>query len=169
MTKISYYIFGVLVLILISVIGYQQFSFNKQLSSIQKELIESRKEFSEYKDQQNKITIQIITEINEANNKKFGELYAKLEKINSISNDNRVLISGLRKTTQEAVTNYDSLADDTRKRYNETLSELFTTSTGLLEEFGRQADRSTEAAITYHELLVEYKRIVDEANSSNSQ
>ena len=169
MSRPLYYIFGIIVLILLGYVAYQQFTFYRQMSSIQAELIESRKEFSEYKDQQNKITVQIITEINEANTKKFGELYAKLEKINSISNDNRILISGLRKTTQEAVTNYDNLADDTRKRYNEALSELFTTSTGFLEEFSREADRSTEAAITYHELLIEYKRIVDEANSSNSQ
>lgn len=169
MSRPLYYIFGIIILILLGYIAYQQFTFYQQMSSIQAELIESRKEFSEYKDQQNQVTVQIITEINEANTKKFGELYAKLEKINSISNDNRILISGLRKTTQEAVTNYDSLADDTRKRYNETLSELFNESAELLREISKEADRSTEAAITYHELLIEYKRIVDEANSSNSQ
>ena len=132
MSRPLYYIFGIIILILLGYIAYQQFTFYRQISSIQAELIESRKEFSEYKDQQNQVTVQIITEINEANTKKFGELYAKLEKINSISNDNRVLISGLRKTTQEAVSNYDSLADDTRKRYNETLSELFNESAGVV-------------------------------------
>lgn len=165
MTKISYYIFGVLVLILISVIGYQQFSFNKQLSSIQKELIESRKDFSEYKDKQNVNTIKIITEITESNNKKFGELYEKLENINDVNNANNDIINKLRKTTTQATTNYYNLTDDTKKRYNETLSELLVESTELLNEIAREADRSTEAAITYHELLVEYKRIVDEANS----
>lgn len=169
MTRPLYYIFGIIILILLGYIAYQQFTFYRQMSSIQAELIESRKEFSEYKEQQNKITVQIITEINEANTKKFGELYEKLDKINSISNDNRVIINKLHKTTKEAVSNYDSLADDTRKRYNEAISELFNESTELLGEISKEADRSTEAAITYHELLVEYKRIVDEANSSNSQ
>ena len=169
MSRPLYYIFGIIVLILLGYIAYQQFTFYRQISSIQKELIESRKEFSEYKDQQNKITVQIITEINEANTKKFGELYEKLDKINSISNDNRVIINKLHKTTKEAVTNYDSLTDDTRKRYNEAISELFNESTELLGEISKEADGSTAAAITYHELLVEYKRIVDEANSSNYQ
>ena len=165
MSRFLYYIFGTIILILLVYVAYQQFTFYRQISSIQKELIESRKEFSEYKEKQNKIAIQIITEVNDVNSKKFGELYEKLDKINSISNDNRVIINKLHKTTTEAVTNYDSLTDDTRKRYNEAISELFNESTELLGEISKEADRSTDAAITYHELLVEYKRIVDEANS----
>ena len=165
MTRPLYYIFGTIILILLVYVAYQQFTFYRQISSIQKELIESRKEFSEYKEKQNKIAIQIITEVNDVNSKKFGELYEKIDKINSISNDNRVIINKLHKTTTEAVTNYDSLTDDTRKRYNEAISELFNESTELLGEIAKEADRSTEAAITYHELLVEQKRIVDEANA----
>ena len=165
MSRFLYYIFGTIILILLVYVAYQQFTFYRQISSIQKELIESRKEFSEYKEKQNKIAIQIITEVNDVNSKKFGELYEKLDKINSISNDNRVIINKLHKTTTEAVTNYDSLTDDTRKRYNEAISELFNESTELLGEIAKEADRSTDAAITYHELLVEYKRIVDEANA----
>lgn len=165
MSRFLYYIFGTIILILLVYVAYQQFTFYRQISSIQKELIESRKEFSEYKEKQNKIAIQIITEVNDVNSKKFGELYEKLDKINSISNDNRVIINKLHKTTKEAVSNYDSLADDTRKRYNEAISELFNESTELLGEIAKEADRSTEAAITYHELLVEYKRIVDESNA----
>lgn len=168
MTKISYYIFGVLVLILISVIGYQQFSFNKQLSSIQKELIESRKDFSEYKDKQNATTIKIITEITESNNKKFGELYEKLENINDVNNANTDIINKLRKTTTQTTTNYYNLTDDTKKRYNETLSELLVESTELLNEIAREADRSTEAALTYYDIIVEQNRIVNEANAEKS-
>ena len=75
MSRFLYYIFGTIILILLVYVAYQQFTFYRQISSIQKELIESRKEFSEYKEKQNKIAIQIITEVNDVNSKKFGEIY----------------------------------------------------------------------------------------------
>lgn len=165
MSRFIYYIFGTIILILLVYIAYQQFTFYQRISSIQKELIESRKDFSEYKEKQNKVSVQIITEITESNNKKFGELYEKLKDIDDVNNANTVIINKLRETTTNATTNYDNLTDDTRKRYNEAISELFNESTELLREISKEADRSTAAAITYHELLVEQKRIVDEANS----
>ena len=117
-----------IMIILLSVIGYQQFTFNKSMKNIQNNLIKSQNNFNNYKLEQKDNQIKIITAINESNNKKIGELNEAINKINNSTNDNRIIINQLRETTTNAETNYDRLSEASRKRYITTINQLFNES-----------------------------------------
>ncbi len=153
-----------IMIILLSIIVYLQYAFHKDISDVNKKLSESEKSFSDYVHDQKELQLEMTVAITESNNKKFGELYEKLEDINNAASINATNISKLRETTSETISNYNSLSDGTKERYNKTISELFIESTELLREFAGAADRSTEAAITYHDIIVEQNRIVNEVN-----
>lgn len=156
-----------IMIILLSVIGYQQFTFNKSMKNIQSELIISQNNFNNYKLEQKDNQIKIITAITESNNKKVGELNEAINKINNSTNDNRIIINQLRETTTNAETNYDRLSEASRKRYITTINQLFNESAELLIESSNAADRSTEAAITYHNMLDDQYNIVNEINNKS--
>ena len=163
------YISYIIMLILLSVIGYQQFSFNRQLTKIQADLLTQQKSIYEYKLSQQKSQIEVINSINEYNNKKFGELDAKINTINTNYDTNRKLIDGLRTTTNNYETNYNSFTEDTRFKYTKTVNELFRASSDLLIELARVADKNTEAAITYKNVLDENYIIVNKYNSEQEK
>lgn len=157
----------VIMIALLSVIGYQQFTFNKTMKNIQTDLIKSQNDFNNYKLEQKDNQIKIITAITESNNKKLGELNESINKINNITNDNRVIVNKLRETTTTAETNYDHFDETARKRYITTINQLFNESAELLIESSNAADSSTEAAITYHNMITDQYNIVNEINNKS--
>ena len=76
----------------------------------------------------------------------------------------RQLADELRAETKAAEANYDSLSEASRKYYTQALSNVFNESAELLVEFSTAADRSTEAAVMYHGMLVDQYEIVNKYN-----
>ncbi len=153
-----------IIIILLAVIGYLQYTFHKNIISVQSQLNESHKSFAEYQLKQKENQLLIITAINDANNKRVSELNDAINKINVITNNNRTAINELRQETATAETNYNNLSEATRKHYTETVNRLFNESAELLVEFSAAADKSTAAAITYHGMLNDQYEIVNKYN-----
>ena len=84
----------ILVIILCTIIVYNQYNYNKQLSNIKSELIKNNRELSQFKINQEKIKAEIILSISETNTKEVNKLN---EKLNVLKNDldtvKRVLIA----------------------------------------------------------------------------
>lgn len=158
------YIPYIIILILLVAVGYQQFSFKNQLADIQKTLIANQSALYKYQLEQKDNQIKIISEINSYNNERFGELNEKLNEINNISNNNRKLINGLQQTTNSYETNYNNFTESTRLQYISTINKLFNESTELLTEIAGEADRSTEAAIAYKDILDKNYQIINDHN-----
>ena len=74
----------ILVIILCTIIVYNQYNYNKQLSNIKSELIKNNRELSQFKINQEKIKAEIILSISETNTKEVNELN---EKLNVLKND----------------------------------------------------------------------------------
>lgn len=158
------YIPYVLILTLIIVIGYQQFTYKSQLSTIQNLVFENQNDLYEYKLFQKDNEIKIVNEINSYNNKRFGALNEKLNEISATTNRNRNLIDGLQSTTNLYETNYNNFTEDTRLQYTKTINELFNESAGLLVEISEAADRNTAAALMYKDILEKNYEIVNKHN-----
>ena len=154
-----------IIIALLSIIGYLQFNFHRNITNINNKLVESQRQFTEYQLKQKEIQSNILIEITESNNKRNSELNEAINKINNITNSNRTIINQLRNETTEATTNYNNLSEASRKHYTETLNQLFNESAELLVEIAENADRSTDAAITYHNLLTDQYNIVQSSNN----
>jgi hypothetical protein len=79
---------------------------------------------------QKEMQVNIITEITEANNQRMSELNEAINKINTVTNNNRTIINELRAETKAAEANYDSLSEAGRKYYTQALSNVFNESAG---------------------------------------
>ena len=154
----------IIIIALLCGIVYVQFNFHRDITNINNQLVESQKQFAEYQLKQKEMQVNIITEITEANNQRMSELNEAINKINTVTNNNRTIINELRAETKAAEANYDSLSEASRKYYTQALSNVFNESAELLVEFAEAADRSTEAAVMYHGMLVDQYEIVNKYN-----
>lgn len=154
----------IIIIALLGGIVYLQFNFHRDITNINNQLVESQKQFAEYQLKQKEMQVNIITEITEANNQRMSELNEAINKINTVTNNNRTIINELRAETKAAEANYDSLSEASRKYYTQALSNVFNESAELLVEFAEAADRSTEAAVMYHGMLVDQYEIVNKYN-----
>ena len=116
----------IIIIALLGGIVYLQFNFHRDITNINNQLVESQKQFAEYQLKQKEMQVNIITEITEANNQRMSELNEAINKINTVTNNNRTIINELR-----AEANYDSLSEASRKYYTQALSNVFNESAGL--------------------------------------
>ena len=126
----------IIIIALLGGIVYLQFNFHRDITNINNQLVESQKQFAEYQLKQKEMQVNIITEITEANNQRMSELNEAINKINTVTNNNRTIINELRAETKAAETkaaeaNYDSLSEASRKYYTQALSNVFNESAGL--------------------------------------
>jgi hypothetical protein len=148
--------------------GYREYVFYQNISNLQKNVITLQNDISQYKDIENKNKLEIITKISENNQALSDDLNEKISNIQTTTNSNRTIVTSLRDTTNQIMsTNANSTNQTAKDNYTTTITELFNQCTGLLTEFASAADESTEAALTYHQMLEDQYNIVDKYNSAS--
>lgn len=155
----------VFVILLSTIIVYQQYSYNKQLSNIKSELINNNNKLSEFKINQEKIKSEIILSISEVNTKEVNKLNEKLDTVKNGVNNIKRISNSVSATTRKYETNLNSYSNASKDNYIKTINQLFEESGELSRESAYAADQCIEQSITLQNLLDEYYKILNEKNS----
>lgn len=115
----------IFIIILLSCIVYLQYSFNNDIVKINNDLIRSRADFNNYRLLQKENQLIILSTIQDNNKKRTDELNNAITKINNVTNDNRVIHTGLYDVTKSGTDSFSSYTDSRKQHYIETVSVLF--------------------------------------------
>lgn len=155
----------ILVIILCTIIVYNQYNYNKQLSNIKSELIKNNRELSQFKINQEKIKAEIILSISETNTKEVNKLNEKLNVLKNDLDTVKHVSNSVSTTTRKYETNLDSYSIASKDNYIKTINELFEELGELSRESAYAADQCIEQSVTLQNLLDEYYKILNEKNS----
>lgn len=146
----------IIILIFMIYIGYKEYDNHKKQSSLKDEIISLQNEIVDFKEQQHKLTIELLSEYNRINQTNVEKLNEKINVINANVRSNNDLVTKLHTTTKRIESDWDTYSDATKTAYIQAINDEFRRSTNLLTRIAESDDRNYEIAVTYYNMLLEY-------------
>lgn len=145
----------IIILIFICYIGYKEYDANKSKSDLKSEIIKLQNDIHASDLRQYELTIKMMNDFNESQDKRMKEMKNEIDKIDHIVTTNNNLVTKLHSITKEVDTNINSYSDAEKDNYIREINERFRESAEILVEISKNSDQNHAAAVTYYNMLVD--------------
>lgn len=149
----------VIILIFMGYIGYKEYNNYKNQSELKDQIISLKTELMDYKENQNQLTIQMVSDMNEINNKNYEDLNVKISKVNAVVATNNDLVAKLQTDTKRSEDDWNTYSDAKKTAYIKQINDEFRKLTEISVRIAEESDKNYDAAVTYYDILVDYHNI----------